>query len=82
MFIDYAAYAAHQGDWQEAAERWAEVRTRFPDDLIGYTGGVRALLEVGRSYEAEKILEEAKRRFPSSATELSDYESELRPLTG
>src|SRR5213078_356733 len=38
-WIGWAALAHGRSDWIAAAERWASVRTRFPQEAIGYSLG-------------------------------------------
>ena len=60
---DRAWLAVTRRDWAEAASRWQLVRRRFPDRVIAYIAGAAALREVGRLYEAERLLDEALGRF-------------------
>lgn len=59
------AWAAHAGgEWLEAAQLWEIYRERFPDSIEGFTHGSYALIELGRFYEADALLEPAIERFP------------------
>lgn len=61
---DRAGVAHDRGDWEEAARRWARVRSVIPSDVGGYLLGARALLALGRHEEAEVLLEIGCERFP------------------
>ena len=60
----YARIAAEAGRIDEAAERWAVVRDRFPRDQIGYTEGLTLLRAHLRWEEADAVATEAVRQFP------------------
>ena len=62
VFVEFARVAEARGDLSEMAERYSDVRTRFPDDWRGYTGGAQALRQSGQLAEAEALLEEGQRR--------------------
>jgi tetratricopeptide (TPR) repeat protein len=59
--------ATRRRDVLEAEKIWSSVRDRFPDCADGYRGHAQALREVSRLDEAEAILVEGSRRFPSDA---------------
>src|SRR4029077_4004056 len=63
--IQHAHLATWQRNWDEALERWRIVRDRFPDRPEGYVEAGIALLDMGRPFEAESILEVAVDRFPT-----------------
>ena len=56
--------AMRRGDWSLASERWSELRREFPDHVAGYVRGAEALLNAGRTEEAEAVAGEAVSRFP------------------
>lgn len=60
----YARIAAEAGRIDEAVQRWAVVRDRFPRDQIGYTEGLTLLRAHQRWEEAEAVAAEAVDRFP------------------
>jgi tetratricopeptide (TPR) repeat protein len=86
--IEYAWVSHIQRDWSEAIRRWEQVRTRFPDNLIGYTNGAQALRSAERFDEAESVLLQAAKVFPNETgpvTELAwlafvrrDFEESVR----
>jgi predicted Zn-dependent protease len=63
LFIEYAMVAHRQGRWGDARQRWAEVRTRFPNREEGFRLGAVALTRLGNRAEAEKLRAELRRRF-------------------
>ncbi|MGA3001047.1 MAG: tetratricopeptide repeat protein [Acetobacteraceae bacterium] len=73
VFVDYGRLAELRKDWQGMAERFAEVRQRFPDHGLGYTGRARALSMIGRIPEAEALLEAGQQRLPNEATLFVDH---------
>lgn len=54
--IEYAIFAHSRGAWDEAIQRWAVVRERFPALDMGYTWGANALESAGRKEESEQLL--------------------------
>jgi tetratricopeptide (TPR) repeat protein len=73
--IEYAVVANAKRNWPEAAQRWATVRERFPDVVLGYLRGASALAEVWRFDEAEQLLVKGMERFPLESALLSEYAS-------
>ena len=57
--------AQARGDCAGASERWAALRARSPDQLVGYTGGALCDRELGRYDAAETLLRQAIERFPA-----------------
>jgi tetratricopeptide (TPR) repeat protein len=51
-------------DYPAAAEAWAKLRERFPDNEEGYTRGAEALDRSNRPEEAEALRAEHRTRFP------------------
>ncbi len=64
--------ATERKDIAAAEPIWRDVRTRFPGDASGFTGGAKALGDAGRLAEAEAILLEGMERFPDSIAVVSD----------
>jgi tetratricopeptide (TPR) repeat protein len=59
------AWDAHENQqWLEAARCWEIYRERFSTSSEGFTLGSYALIELGRFYEADALLEPALERFP------------------
>jgi predicted Zn-dependent protease len=73
VWIEHAAIAEHQNHWDDASERWDAMRRRFPLSSIGYTHGLRALLELGQIVRAEEILQEGMRQIPDNPALLIAY---------
>lgn len=65
LFIDYGQIAELRKDWRSMADRFAEVRERFPDNVAGYTGSARALSMIGSIAQAETLLEAGQQRLPN-----------------
>jgi tetratricopeptide (TPR) repeat protein len=70
LLVHYAWIATRQERWEEAAKRWAAVRSRLPDRIEGYVWGARALWQYGRPDRAEALAAEALRRFPDDIDSL------------
>ena len=60
----WAEVAMLRRDWPQASERWEEFRRTFPEYLMGYVRGAKALIRAGRLEEAETLAIEAVSRFP------------------
>ena len=60
----WAEIATRREIWPEAAGRWERVRQRFPDQVIAYAEGARALRQSGLEGEANALLDDAASRFP------------------
>jgi tetratricopeptide (TPR) repeat protein len=69
----YAESAQHQGKWEIACERWAEVRRLYPAVGGGYTFGAGALSVLGHFEEAEKLLEYWTKIDPTDIVGASEY---------
>ncbi len=69
----YAESAQHQGQWEVACERWAEVRRLYPAVGGGYTFGAGALCVLGHFEEAEKLLEYWTKIDPTDIVGASEY---------
>jgi len=60
----YALIAQRREDWAEAVARWQDARRKFPGSWKTYVNAARALNELERLSEAEKLLKQAISRFP------------------
>ncbi|HEY4041920.1 MAG TPA: tetratricopeptide repeat protein, partial [Rhodopila sp.] len=69
FFIECGKLSERSADWRAAAERWAAIRNRFPNDWPGYGAQARALREMGRPSEADALVATAAQQFPEQ-TEL------------
>ncbi len=67
LFIDYGRNAEIRQNWHGMAERFAEVRERFPDNALGYSGSAQALSRMGKIPDAEALLEAGQQRLPNEA---------------
>jgi tetratricopeptide (TPR) repeat protein len=70
--INNAWQAFHKRDWDEADRRWARVRERFPDALIGYSAAITTQREAGRLDAAEAMAERMLERFPNEPAALNE----------
>jgi tetratricopeptide (TPR) repeat protein len=73
--VALARLASRRGDKEEAVRLWADTRRRFPVLPLGYQGGFRQLLEMGRYADAETLLLAAIDRFPAEAWPIVEYAS-------
>ena len=62
--VHRAEAAMRCADWPTACEHWAATRRAFPDQAAGFVRGAKALLEAGRTEEAEAVASEAVALFP------------------
>ena len=68
------AWIAHYlADFSGAVALWLDVRSRFPDQAVGYTGAVTSLLPMGRSAEAAALIGQAVARFPDDMHVAMDF---------
>ena len=65
--VQLCTVAERRADWADAARRCALARARFPKEIVPYILGLMALRGLNRLDEAEAVLNEAVRRFPSDA---------------
>jgi tetratricopeptide (TPR) repeat protein len=65
--VNFAWLAQVARDWPAAVDRWAAVRERHPDNADSYVQAARALAELWRHEEAERLLEAAMERLPGAA---------------
>ncbi len=63
LWREYALTALHARHWPEAARRWNEVRTRFPDRPEPYQNSAMALTLAGDTAEAEQVIRQGLQRF-------------------
>lgn len=61
--LEYARIAVDRRDWQEAARRWADVRTEFPERIDGPLWLAVSQRELGSFGEAQATLEEGVTKF-------------------
>ena len=54
-FIQHAEQAMRTQQWSQALERWAILRSRFPDVPAGYLRAAEAARQLGHSKEARKL---------------------------
>jgi Flp pilus assembly protein TadD len=73
LVVQRAWIATTQQRWDEAAERWAAVRTHAPDRHEGYVWGAHSLWQSGRLDDAETVAAEGVRRFPSDVEAMAEY---------
>lgn len=88
MLHHHANVATQRKEWNEALRRWELLRQRFPNHSSGYSGGGVALISAERLDEAEILLLDAVKRFPSdlwvlhhladAATRRSDRDEAIR----
>lgn len=64
--IAWARLAEQRGNIELALERWAAVRKRFPQLLLGYQETARLLRALGAAGALEAFLREAAERFPAA----------------
>ncbi len=64
FMVEFAAIAVRQANWEGALERYAALRARFPQEMIGITGPAGVLKTQFRLTEAEALLETAMVQFP------------------
>lgn len=65
ILADYAELAQSRGDVIEASLRWSDLRARFPNQSKSFLRDAANLGAVGRYGDAEALLREAARLFPS-----------------
>ena len=70
--LRHAFSAHHAGRYDEALRRWNDIRARWPDTAIAWTGSASNLRELGRPHEGREIIVEALRRFPSDLVLISE----------
>src|SRR5579872_556023 len=66
LLAEHAWAAYRRQAWDAAAERFARVRQRFPDEPAGYLGGAAVLAQQGRVPDAEALLELGIRQIPEN----------------
>ena len=76
--IAAAAKAVAGRDWATALGIWEAVAEQYPDRPEGFVGKGGALIELGRSTEAEQFLADAMGRFPNNRWSAVAY-AQLRP---
>ena len=73
LLAQYAWIAIKRQRWDDALNWWATVRERAPQRPDAYVWAARALWQSGRIDDAEKMADEALRRFPGNADALAEY---------
>jgi tetratricopeptide (TPR) repeat protein len=63
--VELAAQAQHVGDLNAALAHWQRIREQFPEDPRGYSGCGAVLRNLNRLIDAESVLHEGSRKFPS-----------------
>jgi tetratricopeptide (TPR) repeat protein len=73
LLADYATVASARGDMEEAARRWAALRTICAQDPTGYLREAREFRTAGRIEEAEALLRQAIQRFIDNPKPAIEY---------
>ncbi len=74
LAADLARAAEQRKDWATALARWQQMRAAFPQNPAGHLRTAAMLRgELGRSAEAEAVLEEAAARFPNRSEVWTEY---------
>src|SRR5712671_535322 len=71
--VAYAQLSERARNWREALRRWEVVRDKFPDAAVGHVGTAAALRMLDRIEDADQLLAEADRRFPTNYWVAVDY---------
>ncbi len=66
VLVQRAKLATARGDFAESDLLWARVREEQPTDPNGYLLGARSLSRMGRTAEAEALLDSAAAQFPGN----------------
>src|SRR5258707_13783562 len=70
---NHAEIAGRRDDWPEALHRWESVMRRFPEHAGGYVGASAALRRLDRLAEADRLIAEATKKFPSDYWAAIDF---------
>jgi tetratricopeptide (TPR) repeat protein len=62
LLIEHCRLAEARGDWAAAYTRWESLRSRH---RVAFDGAAQALHKLGRTAEAEALLEEGRVRYPT-----------------
>jgi tetratricopeptide (TPR) repeat protein len=73
LLTDFAWVAQARGDHAAASLRWSALRVFFPDDFDSMPREARALREMGRFADAERVLNEALQRRPGHAESMIEF---------
>ncbi len=73
LAVEWAMLAHNRRDWADADERWARVRSRFPEQGEGYMFGALSLRELRRFDAADALLSERLRRVPEDQAAMAEY---------
>jgi len=68
LHYEWTAGASNRGDWPEALRRAKISQERFPDTPRGVLPAFQALTAMGRTEEADALIQEAADRFPNDPT--------------
>jgi len=66
ILVQRAKLATARGDFAASDLLWTRLRTAQPNDPTGYTQGARSLSRMGRTAEAEALLDAAVQLFPAN----------------
>lgn len=64
MARQHALSAHNSGRYALAAERWHQLRSRWPSEPMGWSGEAANLREMGRLHDARVLIDAAMLRFP------------------
>ncbi len=73
LYIEYGLNAVCQKNWPEAVKRWALMREKYPQDLLGYVNGALALKENGEFDAADTLVLQGLARFPKEPSLYLEY---------
>ena len=73
LWREHAMTAVYSRDWQEAANRWADVRARYPDDPDAYRIGALTLRNANQPDRADEVILEGLRKFQNEADFWIEY---------
>ncbi len=67
LYSEHAKIAEVQWNWSLAAARWTTFRERFPEQTMGWNGGLACLREAGLLEQFDLLLQSATNKFPQEA---------------
>jgi len=73
LAVEHAHSARARADWPTAIRRYADVSERFPRQPAGMIGLASALSGCGKHVEAEAVLREAMKLFPTEKAAFSEF---------
>jgi tetratricopeptide (TPR) repeat protein len=71
--VHYALNAQAEQDWQEAYQRWHDLRLAFPGVAAGWAAETAMLLILGRIDDAENVVQLGASRIPGNMDILAQY---------